>query len=263
MRSAQPTLIGQTARSPPGRNNEKPWPHNPARVVTHRIPARSPPSNRGSPPPGGDQPDVRRTFHQDQRPARSDRESRGGHRSLRADHRHTPRAACRYASPACRRAQATSRVARRLRPQAYETSASRDRPSGATKRPDQTIAARVVTMGVEQLTYAEIASRLGVTSEAARAIVKRHRLPRSPGNDGKVLVSIDLADLRHRPLPARSPRRHQPCPTRSQYCRRRSKPWRRSSPPSSSVREVTGLTSNESAPEVTGSCPACWPRPLT
>ena len=65
-------------------------------------------------------------------------------------------------------------------------------------------------MGVEQLTYAEIASRLGVTSEAARAIVKRHRLPRSPGNDGKVLVSIDLADLRHRPLPARSPRRHQP-----------------------------------------------------
>ena len=65
-------------------------------------------------------------------------------------------------------------------------------------------------MPTEQLTYTEIASRLGVTSEAARAIVKRHRLPRSPGNDGKVLVSIDLADIRHKPLPARSPRSHQP-----------------------------------------------------
>jgi DNA-directed RNA polymerase specialized sigma24 family protein len=40
-------------------------------------------------------------------------------------------------------------------------------------------------MPVEQLTYAQIAERLGVTSEAARAIVKRHRLPRSRSNDGK------------------------------------------------------------------------------
>jgi hypothetical protein len=65
-------------------------------------------------------------------------------------------------------------------------------------------------MSTEQLTYSQIAERLGVTTEAARAIVKRHRLPRSPGNDGKVLVSIDLADIRHKPLPARSPRSHQP-----------------------------------------------------
>ena len=41
-------------------------------------------------------------------------------------------------------------------------------------------------MAVEQLSYAEIASRLGVTSEAARAIVKRHRLPRAPGNAREV-----------------------------------------------------------------------------
>jgi hypothetical protein len=61
-------------------------------------------------------------------------------------------------------------------------------------------------MSVEQLTYAQIAERLGVSPEAARAIVKRHRLPRSHANDGKTLVAIDLGEIRHKPLPARSPR---------------------------------------------------------
>ena len=61
-------------------------------------------------------------------------------------------------------------------------------------------------MPIEQLTYAEIAERLGISSEAARAIVKRHRLPRSRSNDGKTLAAIDLEDIRHKPLPARSPR---------------------------------------------------------
>ena len=65
-------------------------------------------------------------------------------------------------------------------------------------------------MPVEQLTYAQIAERLGVSSEAARAIVKRHRLPRSRSNDGKTLVSVDLEEVRHKPLPARSPRGDQP-----------------------------------------------------
>jgi hypothetical protein len=65
-------------------------------------------------------------------------------------------------------------------------------------------------MPVEQLTYAQIAERLGVSSEAARAIVKRHRLPRSRSNDGKTLVAVDLEEVRHKPLPARSPRGHQP-----------------------------------------------------
>jgi hypothetical protein len=64
-------------------------------------------------------------------------------------------------------------------------------------------------MSVEQLTYAQIAERLGVTSEAARAIVKRNRLPRSHANDGKTLVAVDLEELRHKPLPARSPRGDQ------------------------------------------------------
>jgi hypothetical protein len=61
-------------------------------------------------------------------------------------------------------------------------------------------------MPIEQLTYAEIADRLGISSEAARAIVKRHRLPRSRSNDGKTLAAIDLEEIRHKPLPARSPR---------------------------------------------------------
>jgi chromosome segregation ATPase len=61
-------------------------------------------------------------------------------------------------------------------------------------------------MPIEQLTYAQIAERLGVSSEAARAIVKRHRLPRSRSNDGKTLAAIDLEEIRHKPLPARSPR---------------------------------------------------------
>ena len=57
----------------------------------------------------------------------------------------------------------------------------------------------------EQLTYEQLAGRLGITREAARAIVKRHRLPRSKGNDGKTLVAVDLDELRHKPMSTRSP----------------------------------------------------------
>jgi hypothetical protein len=53
-------------------------------------------------------------------------------------------------------------------------------------------------MPIEQLTYAQIAERLGVSSEAARAIVKRHRLPRSRSNDGKTLAAIDLEEIRYK-----------------------------------------------------------------
>ena len=59
---------------------------------------------------------------------------------------------------------------------------------------------------LEQLTYAQIGERLNVSSEGARAIVKRNRLPRSHGNDGRTLVAIDLDELRHKPMPARPPR---------------------------------------------------------
>src|SRR6516165_7279593 len=76
-----------------------------------------------------------------------------------------------------------------------------------------TARAQAVTSGsimtTEQLTYAQIAERLSVSPEAARAIVKRHRLPRSRSNDGKTLAAIDLKEIRHKPLPARSPRGHR------------------------------------------------------
>ena len=62
-------------------------------------------------------------------------------------------------------------------------------------------------MPAEQLTFAQIAERLSVSPEAARAIVKRHRLPRR--NDGKTLAAIDLKEIRHMPRPARSSRGHR------------------------------------------------------
>ena len=59
-------------------------------------------------------------------------------------------------------------------------------------------------MPVEMLTYAILGERLNCSPEAARALVKRLRLPRQKANDGKVLVSIDLSEINHKPLAARS-----------------------------------------------------------
>ena len=64
-------------------------------------------------------------------------------------------------------------------------------------------------MPIEELSYAQMAERLSVSTEAARALVKRHRLPRSRSNDGKILVAVDLSELHHRPLPSRSSRGYQ------------------------------------------------------
>ena len=54
-------------------------------------------------------------------------------------------------------------------------------------------------MSVEMLTYAAFGVRLKVSPEAARALANRLRLPRSRSHDGKVLVSVDLAEIRHTP----------------------------------------------------------------
>ena len=54
-------------------------------------------------------------------------------------------------------------------------------------------------MPVEMLTYAELGERLKISPEAARALVKRQRLPRSRSNDGKTLVQIDLTEISHSP----------------------------------------------------------------
>src|SRR2546429_4305036 len=59
---------------------------------------------------------------------------------------------------------------------------------------------------LEQLTYVQIGERLNISSEGARAIVKRNRLPRSHDKHGKTLVAIDLDELQHKPLPVRAPR---------------------------------------------------------
>jgi hypothetical protein len=68
-------------------------------------------------------------------------------------------------------------------------------------------------MAVEALTYADLGQRLGCSPEAARSLVKRLRLPRQRANDGKTLVTVDLAEIEHKPLPARSPPGHQSAAT--------------------------------------------------
>ena len=64
-------------------------------------------------------------------------------------------------------------------------------------------------MGIESLTYAALGARLGASPDAARSLVRRLRLPRRPGNDGKVCVTVDLTEIQHKPLGARSPGGHR------------------------------------------------------
>jgi hypothetical protein len=54
-------------------------------------------------------------------------------------------------------------------------------------------------MTIDTLTYAELGARLTISPMAARSLAKRLRLPRSHSDDGKALVSVDLAELRHTP----------------------------------------------------------------
>jgi hypothetical protein len=58
-------------------------------------------------------------------------------------------------------------------------------------------------MSVESLTYAALGARLTISPEAARSLARRRRWPRSLSDDGKALVSVDLAELRHTPRPRR------------------------------------------------------------
>lgn len=54
-------------------------------------------------------------------------------------------------------------------------------------------------MPIETLTYAALAARLKISPVAARSLAKRRQLSRSLTVNGKVLVSVDLAELRHMP----------------------------------------------------------------
>ena len=56
-------------------------------------------------------------------------------------------------------------------------------------------------MPLETLTYSALGARLTISAKAARSLVRRLRLPRSLSDDGKALVSVDLAELRHTPRP--------------------------------------------------------------
>jgi hypothetical protein len=64
-------------------------------------------------------------------------------------------------------------------------------------------------MSIESLTYEELADRLGTSAEAARSLVRRLRLPRKPGNDGKARVTIDLTEIQYKPLRTRQPSDHR------------------------------------------------------
>ena len=56
-------------------------------------------------------------------------------------------------------------------------------------------------MSVEPLPYAALGARLKISAVAARSLAKRLRLPRSLSDDGKALVCVDLAEIRHTPRP--------------------------------------------------------------
>src|SRR6516165_8067515 len=56
-------------------------------------------------------------------------------------------------------------------------------------------------MTPENLTYAELGERLGVSAQAARALARRLRLPRQKANDGKI-VMVDMDEIDHKPKPA-------------------------------------------------------------
>jgi len=54
-------------------------------------------------------------------------------------------------------------------------------------------------MPIETLTYAALGARLNISQVAARSLARRRRLPRSLSDEGKTLVSVDLAEIRHKP----------------------------------------------------------------
>lgn len=56
-------------------------------------------------------------------------------------------------------------------------------------------------MPIEALTYVALGARPKISPEAARSVAKRLRLPRSLSDNGKALVSVDLAEVRHTPCP--------------------------------------------------------------
>jgi len=54
-------------------------------------------------------------------------------------------------------------------------------------------------MSVEILTYGALGARLNISPVAARSLARRLQLPRTLSDDGKALVTVDLAEIKHTP----------------------------------------------------------------
>jgi hypothetical protein len=54
-------------------------------------------------------------------------------------------------------------------------------------------------MPAETLTYAALGARLAISAKAARSLAKRLHLPSSLSDEGKALVTVDIAEIRHTP----------------------------------------------------------------
>lgn len=56
-------------------------------------------------------------------------------------------------------------------------------------------------MPIEAQTYVALGARPKISLEAARSVAKPLKLPRSLSDNGKALLSVDLAEVRHTPCP--------------------------------------------------------------
>jgi len=67
-------------------------------------------------------------------------------------------------------------------------------------------------MPVEMLTYAALGARLKISPAAARSLARRLHLPCSLSDDGRALVCVDLAEIRHTPRPRAADKPHDVTP---------------------------------------------------
>jgi hypothetical protein len=96
-------------------------------------------------------------------------------------------------------------------------------------------------MSVDTLTYAALGARLKISPEAARSLARRLRLPRSLSDDGKALVSVDLAEIRHTPRRPGGPQAGNIAyyRKRSTHCRRRSRGSKQGQPITEQISSVS------------------------
>ena len=119
------------------------------------------------------------------------------------------------------------------------------KPAHAASRPER-VAERAGPGGRGTFCESPIAKTLCRSRHARNRspAVERHRFPRSRANDGKTLVSVDLAEIEHKPLPGRSSGGDHAVIALSRRGSKRLRPsWSGCNPP----RAVTGRTSSANA----------------